>query len=62
MHINPDLGVVDADCKVHGLIDLYIASSSVFPTGRAGNPTLTIAALSLRLADRIYSLQALVNK
>ena len=43
-------GVVDANCKVHGLENLFIASSSVFPTGGAANPTLTISALALRLS------------
>jgi choline dehydrogenase-like flavoprotein len=48
----PDEGVVDRDCRVHGMENLYIAGSSVFPTCGARQPTLTIAALSLRLADR----------
>ena len=55
MHDDPNQGVVDANCKVHDLANLYIAGSSVFPTGGAANPTFTIAALSLRLADHIYS-------
>ncbi|MGH8129898.1 MAG: FAD-dependent oxidoreductase [Steroidobacteraceae bacterium] len=46
-------GVVDADCRVHGLANLYIAGSSVFPTAGFANPTLTILALSLRLADHL---------
>lgn len=46
-------GVVDADCRVHGLANLYIAGSSVFPTSGYANPTLTILALSLRLADHL---------
>jgi choline dehydrogenase-like flavoprotein len=46
-------GVVDADCRVHGLGNLYIAGSSVFPTGGWANPTLTILALSLRLGDHL---------
>jgi choline dehydrogenase-like flavoprotein len=53
MHSDPKLGVVDAECRVHGLANLYIAGSSVFPTGGAANPTLTIVALAVRLADRI---------
>ena len=53
MHADPALGVVDADCRVHGLSNLYVASSAVFPTGGAANPTLTIVALALRLADHI---------
>jgi choline dehydrogenase-like flavoprotein len=46
-------GVVDTDCRVHGLANLYIAGSSVFPTVGFANPTLTILALSLRLADHL---------
>ena len=49
----PNLGVVDANCKVHGVANLYIAGSSVFTTGGASNPTLTIVALALRLADHM---------
>ncbi|WP_156842003.1 FAD-dependent oxidoreductase [Novosphingobium aquimarinum] len=51
-------GVVDADCKVHGIANLHIAGSSVFPTGGWANPTLTIMALALRLGDRIAALSA----
>jgi choline dehydrogenase-like flavoprotein len=46
-------GVVDRNCRVHGVHGLYIAGSSVFPTGGHANPTLTIIALTLRLADHI---------
>jgi choline dehydrogenase-like flavoprotein len=56
MNNDPKKGVVDANCKVHGLPNLYIAGSSVFPTGGTANPTLTIVALSLRLADHLKSL------
>ena len=52
---NPRRGVVDKDCRVHGLANLYIAGSSVFPTGGFANPTLTIVALALRLADHLKS-------
>jgi choline dehydrogenase-like flavoprotein len=51
MSDDPDAGVVDADCRSHDLDNLWVAGSSVFPTGGAVNPTLTIAALSLRLAE-----------
>lgn len=51
MSADPARGVVDADGRVHGLANLYIAGSSVFPTYGYANPTLTIVALSLRLAD-----------
>jgi len=52
MHESPQLGVVDPNCRVHGVDNLYIGSSSVFPTGARSNPTLTILALCLRMADR----------
>ncbi|MEO8472485.1 MAG: GMC family oxidoreductase [Chryseolinea sp.] len=53
MNTDPKFGVVDADCKVHGISNLYIAGSSVFPTGGYANPTLTIIALCMRLADHV---------
>ena len=46
-------GVVDSNCKVFNTDNLYIAGSSVFPTGGAVNPTFTLVALSLRLARHI---------
>jgi choline dehydrogenase-like flavoprotein len=48
-----ETGIVDRDLKVFGLDNLYIAGSSVFPTGGHVNPTLTIVQLSMRLADHI---------
>lgn len=54
---DPGQGVVDANCRVHGLSNLYVAGSSVFPTGGPVNPTLTIVALGMRLADHIKSLK-----
>jgi choline dehydrogenase-like flavoprotein len=56
MSDSPCRGVVDADCKVHGVDNLYVASSAVFPTSGQANPTLTIVALSLRLAERLRRL------
>ena len=50
---DPSTGVVDRDCRVHGIENLYVAGSSVFPTVGWANPTLTIVALSLRLADHL---------
>jgi choline dehydrogenase-like flavoprotein len=44
---------VDRDCRVHGMANLFIAGSSVFPTGGSANPTLTIVALALRMADHL---------
>lgn len=48
-------GVVDAQCRIHGMDNLYVAGSSVFPTSGWANPTFTIAALALRTADHIAS-------
>jgi len=53
MSVDPDAGVVDPDGKVHGVENLFVAGSSVFPTSSHVNPTLTIAALSIRLADHL---------
>jgi choline dehydrogenase-like flavoprotein len=53
MNDSPREGVVDRDCRVHGISNLYIGSSAVFPTSGHSNPTLTIIALCLRLADRL---------
>ncbi len=50
---SPRQGVVDRHCRVHGVANLHIAGSAVFPTAGWANPTLTIAALALRLAARI---------
>jgi choline dehydrogenase-like flavoprotein len=46
-------GVVDPDCRVFGQDNLFVASSSVFPTSSHANPTLTIVALAKRLADHL---------
>lgn len=51
----PDTGVVNKNCRLHESPNLYVASSSVFPTGGWANPTATIIALSLRLADHLKS-------
>ncbi len=56
MHADPKQGVVDPDCMVHGLSNLYIAGPSVFPTGGYANPVLTILALSIRLSDHIKNI------
>jgi choline dehydrogenase-like flavoprotein len=53
MHDDPKQGVVDRNCRVHGVGNLYVAGSSVFPTGGYNTPTLTIIALALRLADHM---------
>ncbi|MYM76014.1 FAD-dependent oxidoreductase [Duganella sp. FT134W] len=53
MHASPRHGVVDAHCRVHGISNLYVAGSSVFPTAGANFPTITLTALALRLADHL---------
>jgi len=53
MGASPRQGVVDPDLRVWSVRNLYVASSAVFPTGGHANPTLTLLALSLRLADHL---------
>jgi len=53
MHVDPRFGVVNSDGRVHGIRNLYVAGSSVFPTSGIANPTLTIVALAARLADHL---------
>ena len=53
MHDSPQYGVVDRNCRVHSVNNLFIAGSSVFPTGGTNYPTMTIVALALRLSDHI---------
>lgn len=55
MHANPKKGVVDANGRLHETRNLYVAGSSVFPTSGIVNPTLTILALTIRLADHLKS-------
>jgi len=50
---NPKEGVVDPDCKIHSLDNLFVAGSSCFTTSGAANPTLSLIALSLRLSDHL---------
>ncbi|PWC32827.1 GMC family oxidoreductase [Azospirillum sp. TSO35-2] len=56
MHESPRHGVVDPEGRVHGVGNLYVAGSSVFPTMGADHPTMTIVALALRMTDRIAAL------
>lgn len=56
MHVDPHRGVVDENCKVHGIKNLFIAGPSVFPTSGSANPMLTIVALALRLADQVKAI------
>ena len=53
MHDDPRLGVVDADCRVHDVANLFVAGSSVFPTSGYANPTFTLVALAARLAAHL---------
>lgn len=53
MSDDPKTGVVDANCRVHGINNLFVAGSSCYTTGGAVNPTLTVVAISLRLSDHI---------
>lgn len=53
MSVEPADGVVDADCRVHGADNLYIASSSVFRTAGEANPTFLATCLAVRLVHHI---------
>ena len=55
MSANPRFGVVDENCRVHGIQNLYIAGSSVFPRCGGRNPTLSVVLLALRLSDFLSS-------
>lgn len=55
MSPDPKSGVVDPSCKLHAVSNVFVASSSVFPTCSYANPTLTIVALALRLADHLMT-------
>lgn len=56
MHADPRRGVVDANCRMHEVANLYVAGSSVFPAAGHANPMLTIVALAIRLADHLKHL------
>ncbi|WP_372575072.1 GMC oxidoreductase [Ruegeria jejuensis] len=53
MSDDPGDGIVDTNCRVHGTKNLFIASASVFPVSGQANPTLSVVAMALRLADHI---------
>jgi choline dehydrogenase-like flavoprotein len=53
MGVDPSTSVVDSSLKVHGVKNLSVVSCSVFPSGGSSNPTFTMMALALRLADRL---------
>ncbi len=56
MSAYPQDGIVDRNMRVHTVDNLYVAGSGVYPTSGHPNPTLTIVALALRLADHLQSL------
>ena len=56
MSADPTRGVVDRNCQVHGISNLFIAGSSVFPTAGSGTPTMLLVSLALRMADHIIGL------
>ena len=62
MSDDPRQGVVDRDCRLHEIGNLYLAGSAVFPTSGWANPTLTIAALALRLADHLAARFAALDR
>jgi choline dehydrogenase-like flavoprotein len=62
MAATPKHGVVDTQCAIHGLNNTYIASSAVFPTSSHANPTLTIVALAIRLAEHIRRVTSITSE
>ncbi len=53
----PSSGVVDANCRIHETRNLYVSSAACFPTSGHANPTLTIVALAIRLADHLKQVE-----
>jgi choline dehydrogenase-like flavoprotein len=53
MSADPATGVVDADARVHGVDNLYVVGSSVFPVSASTSPTVTIVQLAHRLGDHL---------
>jgi choline dehydrogenase-like flavoprotein len=56
MSAHQDDGIVNPDSRLHSVDNLYIAGCGVFPTGGFANPTLTIVAMALRLADHLKTI------
>jgi choline dehydrogenase-like flavoprotein len=52
---DPENSVLDANCRAHDLANLFVADASFMPTSMGVNPSLTIAANALRVADAILS-------
>ena len=57
MGADPEHSVVNPDLRVHTVDNLYVAGGSVFPTSGCANPTMTIVALSIRLAEHLRTTQ-----
>ena len=53
MGTDPAVSVVDPECRVHGVENVWMAGASVFPTSGCANPTFTIVALAIRLAETL---------
>jgi choline dehydrogenase-like flavoprotein len=53
MSRDPKQGVVDVNCRVHGVANLYVAGAAVYPTAGCVNPSLTLVAMTLRLSDHL---------
>jgi choline dehydrogenase-like flavoprotein len=62
MSADAKTGVTDGFGRVHGMANLYVAGSSLFPTSGWANPTLTLVALAMRTADHILADQALSRR
>lgn len=61
MGTDPRTSVVDPNCRVHGINNLFIAGGAVFPTSSQANPTLSIVALAVRLAAQLRTTAASVR-
>ncbi len=53
MGVDPATSVVDADCRLHEVENVFVAGASVFPTSGCANPTFTLVALAIRLAGHL---------
>ncbi len=53
MGVDPRTSVVDSNCRVHGIDNLFLSGAATFPTSSQANPTLTVVAMALRLADHL---------
>lgn len=61
MSVHPAEGIVDPDLRLHGVANGYVCSASVFPSSGYSNPTHTVLALGMRLADRLAGTQRAVE-